>query len=61
MTTPAQSNPKRIPSDRELAEYRSGLATSTKRCLLRVTTMLVPLDTTPLCRRELPGLPTEKR
>ncbi len=61
MTTPAQSNPKRIPSDRELAEYRSALATLTKRCLLGITAMPVPLDTTPLCRREPPGLQAEKR
>ena len=54
-----QSKPKRVPSDLELAEYRSALATLTRRCVLRVTALTVPIDTLPLCRREQPGSPEE--
>ena len=60
MTSPTQSKPKRVPSDLELAEYRSALATLTRRCLARVTALTVPIDTVPLCGREQPGPPAEE-
>ncbi len=61
MTSLNQSNPKRAPSDLELAEYRSALATLTRRCLLRVTALTVPIDTVPLCGRKQPGSPAEEQ
>jgi hypothetical protein len=61
MTSLPQSKPKRVPSDLELAEYRSALATLTKRCLAGVTAFPVPIDTLPLCRREQPGSPAEEQ
>ena len=60
MTPLTHSNPKRVPSDRELADYRSALATLTKNCLLRITALKVPSDIAPLCGRGQPGLTAQK-
>lgn len=61
MTSLTHSNPKRVPSDRELADYRSALAILTKHCLLRITALRVPIDIAPLCSRGQPELSAEKQ
>jgi len=61
MTSPARPSPQLVPSDSELMEYRAALAKLTRRCLMGIAAANVPIDAVPLCSRERPESPVERR